>query len=295
MNAAEFRVNDRCVGCEKCAMVCPGQVLEPGADKKPRLSDFKEFGWDGCWKCQHCLAVCPVGAVSIFGKKPENSLAPADTELNAKTLDSLIANRRSCRRYLDENADPAIIEGMLAQLANAPNGGNKQQVEFTLTDDKAQTEYFRNAVLSETERLANLGVYPAGFDEKSYNDMKRWRSRVRPDMIFCGAPHLLIPHSPTKSGGPIQDTIIAGTYFELLCASRGLGSVIMTFPLDALFNMPKIKNMLEIPESHYIGMIIGFGVPEIKYRRGTQRETEPNRIHRLTFSITANDNERAGG
>lgn len=43
--------------------------------------------WDGsvsmeiqgeeCWRCQHCLAVCPQGAISIFGKKPEDSLPPA--------------------------------------------------------------------------------------------------------------------------------------------------------------------------------------------------------------------------
>ena len=41
--------------------------------------------------------------------------------------------------------------------------------------------------------------------------------------------------------------------------------------------------MLEIPEDHYIGMIIGFGYPEIEYARGTQRQIPPERIHRLTF------------
>ena len=34
---------------------------------------------------------------------------------------------------------------MLAQLANAPNGGNKQLVEFTLLDDMERTERFRAA------------------------------------------------------------------------------------------------------------------------------------------------------
>ena len=36
----------------------------------------------------------------------------------------------------EENA--SVIDGMLQTLGNAPNGGNKQQVEFTLIDDRAQ-------------------------------------------------------------------------------------------------------------------------------------------------------------
>lgn len=54
----------------------------------------------------------------------------------------------------------------------------------------------------------------------------------------------------------------------------------MTFPLAALENMPEIKSLLEIPENHYAGVIIGFGYPEIPYARGTQRTLDPGRIHR---------------
>ena len=57
----------------------------------------------------------------------------------------------------------------------------------------------------------------------------------------------------------------------------------LTFPLNALKQMPEIKSMLGIPEDHYIGMIIGFGYPEIEYARGTQRQIPPERVHRLTF------------
>lgn len=283
MNLAEFYVSDRCIGCGNCTMVCPGQLLKLGDDGKPQISDFSEFGWNGCWQCQHCMAVCPTGSISVFGKKAENSLSPCDTALTAQVLDSLISNRHSCRRYRNENVEPQIIDEMLRLLANAPNGGNKQQAEFTLIDDKDQMEYFRSVVQAETDRLAAQGIYPTGFDASSYNDMKRWQSHVRPDMLFCGAPHLLIPHVPIESGEPVQDTIIAGTYFELLCASRGLGCVMMTFPLASLSNMPQVKTLLGIPENHYIGLLIGFGWPEIQYHRGCQREIKQNRIHRLTF------------
>lgn len=128
-----------------------------------------------------------------------------------------------------------------------------------------------------------FGRRPEGFDRASYEDMKRWRKTVRPDMLFCGAPHLLIPHAPLGKGEPVQDVLVAGTYFELLCASRGLGAVMLTFPLGALKRMPRIRAMLEIPKDHYTGMFMGFGYPEISYKRGVQKTVDPGRIHRPAF------------
>lgn len=281
MKEIHFMVDqDKCIGCGTCVKVCPGGILSLNEGKKVQMEEFQEFGWNGCWKCEHCLAVCPTGAVSIFGHKPQDSIPPADLHTAAPVMDALIANRHSCRRYQDRNVDAAIISDMLSRLANAPNGGNKQQVEFTLLDDKEQMERFRRLARQEMERLAKQGIYPKGFDKASYEDMKRWEATVRPDMLFCGAPHLLIPHAPLGRGEPVQDVLIAGTYFELLCASRGLGTVMMTFPLGALEQMPKIKAMLEIPKEHYIGMLIGFGYPQIRYARGVQKTIDENRIHR---------------
>ena len=262
---------DKCTGCGLCVKVCPGGILLLDGDKKVQIADFTAYGWNGCWQCEHCLAVCPAGAVSIFGHVPGDSAPPVPSDAAAPVLDALIANRRSCRRYQDRNVPPDIIRDMLSRLANAPNGGNKQQVEFTLIDDKEQMAYFRRLAYQEMERLVGQDIYPVGFDRASYADMKRWETTVRPDMLFCGAPHLLIPHAPLGSGEPVPDTLIAGTYFELLCASRGLGAVMMTFPLGALDNMPHIRVLLGISENHYIGMLIGFGYPEIRYARGTQR------------------------
>lgn len=281
MNIAEFTVNQKeCIGCGNCVSICPGGILYVDDLGKANMKPITEFGWNGCWKCEHCLAVCPTAAISILGHQPEDSLLPENAEVNQKVLDSLIANRHSCRRYLDKNVDKTMIEDMLSRLANAPNGGNKQQVEFTLIDDKEQMQRFRETAYEEMERLAKEEIYPAGFDKASYMQMKGWERTVRPDMLFCGAPHILIPHVPLGSGTPKQDAVIAGTYFELLCASRGLGAVIMTFPLDMLRLMPDIAALLKIPKEHYIPMIIGFGYPQISYRRGVQKTIEQSRIHR---------------
>ena len=92
-------------------------------------------------------------------------------------MDALIANRHSCRRYQDRSVDPGMIWDMISRLANAPNGGNKQQVEFTLIDDRAKMERFRRIAFQEMEILAGKGIYPEGFDRDYYEDMKRWRAQ----------------------------------------------------------------------------------------------------------------------
>ena len=288
-NIANFHVDSgKCIGCGMCVKVCAGGILHLNAERKCEMDEIDSFGWNGCWKCEHCLAVCPKGAISIFGKQPEDSLPPAKPETAAPVMDSLIMNRHTCRRFLKKDVDPEIINGMLQMLGNAPNGGNKQQVEFTLIDDREQMDVLRRMAYAEMERLADDGIYPDGFDRPSYEDMKRWEKTVRPEMLFCDAPYLLIPHAPPGKGEPVEDVNIAAAYFELLCASRGLGCVMMTFPRDALKNMPHISARLHIPKDHYIGAMLGFGWPEIHYARGTQRQIDPKRICRLRFTEEEN-------
>lgn len=282
-NLAKFYVDETlCTGCGKCVNTCAGGILSLDERKKPQIAPVEEFGWDGCWKCQHCLAVCPHGAISVLEKKPENSLLPPDPKEAAPVLDALMANRRSCRRYQDRNVEPELINSMLEILQNAPTGGNKQLVEYTLIDDKEQTKIFRERTYAKMEEQAASGIYARTFDAKSYGQLKEWEKTVRPDMLLCSAPHLLIPHAPAGRGCWVQDVNIACTWFELLCASRGLGAVLMIYPLSVLENMPDIKAMLQIPKDHYVGMMVGFGYPEITFARGVQK-AEEGRVTRLRF------------
>lgn len=282
-NFADFYVdNKKCISCGNCIKVCPGQLLNFNEEKKIKMKEINCFGWDGCWKCQHCLAVCPVGAISVLNKKPQNSIPVPDYSKSGDIMDSIMVNRRAHRRYLNKNVDKKIIENMLNILQAAPNGGNKSLVEYVLIDDRDQLKYFHDLIYKKMIKLARKGIYAEGYDEKSFNQLKVWEKIVRPDMLFCGAPHVLIPHAPIGIGCYVQDVNIACAYFELLCASRGLGAIPMTYPLDVLNLMPEEKAMLQIPQNHYVSMFIGFSYPEIKYSRGVQKE-DNSKIKILKF------------
>ena len=96
------------------------------------------------------------------------------------------------------------------------------------------------------------------------------------DLLFCGAPHLFITHEKCNGKWAEDSKVncnLATAYFELLANAFGLGTVIMSYPAEVLQELaPKAKEMLNIPQDHYMKLIVGFGYPEIPYARGVQKD-----------------------
>ncbi len=59
--------------------------------------------------------------------------------------------------------------------------------------------------------------------------------------------------------------------------------LMLAFPMAALKNAPEVWRLLGIPDDHYVGVIIGFGYPLIRYMRGAQRHVDPSRVTRPKF------------
>ena len=266
----------KCVKCGKCINTCSGMVIEFGQDGYPYMKEFERFGWRGCWRCQHCLAVCPQGAISIFGKKPEDSL-PMPPKAMGEYMEQLVTGRRSCRRFLDKNVAPDIVTRILSAMAAAPTGGNAQGVEYTVIDDKDRVHEIWQEAYSVMDAKAKKHIYTHSFSDFYYSKMKQSEKTVRKDdLLFCGAPHLFIAHEKCVGKWAEDSKVncnIATAYFELLCNAHGLGATIMSYSAEVLNELaPKAREMLNIPKEHYTGLIVGFGYPEIEYARGVQKD-----------------------
>jgi nitroreductase len=260
-------------------------VIAFGKDGYPEMKSFERYGWRGCWRCEHCLAACPTGAISIFGKKAEDSLPPPPPEIG-NYMERLVTNRRSCRRYLDQNVDPQIISRILSAMACAPTGGNSCNVEYTVIDDKERVKVIHDLAYANMEEAAKHHVYTSSFSDFYYTKMKQSEKTVRKDdLLFCGAPHLFIAHEKC-SGKWAEDSKVncnlATAYFELLANAFGLGTVIMSYPSDVLRELaPEAEKLLGVPFDHYHKLMVGFGYPEIPYVRGVQKDRR-NKTHRYT-------------
>lgn len=263
-----------CIQCGECAADCPLSLIDL-EDGWPRIPEFKEAH---CIRCQHCLAVCPTAALSILGLDPELSQAvmvhPPDM------VENLITSRRSVRRYRSEAVPKDVIQRLMEVVAHAPTGKNQRQVRFTLVDDPEVMERIRIQTMD--------GIRTAVLEDSLPDGMEFFAKMVEPfdrgrDIIFRGAPHMLIASAPTGSPSPEADPFIALSYFELMAASLGLGTVWCGFARWALQSVvPEMVRKLGIPADHRSMYAVMFGYPAVRYARTVQREVQD--LHRVTLS-----------
>lgn len=275
---------EKCTQCGLCQRTCWNGALKLGKDGWPEMAITELTDeWNMCWECQRCLAVCPQGALSICGKRPEDSLG-RELLPTPVQMDALLTNRRSCRIFRQENVDKELIRHILHICGNSPTGSCNQIYEFTVIDDidvmKEFTTILRDEMLAETAK----GNNPPRFDD---GDMEMIRGKYEEGEEFCfrGAPHLLAVHAPIGKGEWVFDTAIALAYAELAMTCNGLGFIYVSTPWAALQTCPRTRAFLQIPDNHYITCLAGFGKPEYQFRRGVQR-SDALKINRITSETT---------
>lgn len=251
-----------CVSCGACARACLPHVIRM-AEHYP-LTAHEEL----CMRCQHCLAVCPTGAVSVLGRKPTQSLPLKDNLPAPEALDALVKGRRSVRQYKNKNVEPALLRQVLDAAAHAPTGGNARKLRVTIIDDRKDMDAFRQEVYARLEELAESGRMP-GMPRRPFFMAagQRWR-RERMDPIFRHAPHCLLVSNAKDAVCVEQDPLIYLSYFELLAQTRGLGTLWCGLLYWCLqLALPEFLPRLGISEDCRLGYAMLFGYPAVSYLR----------------------------
>jgi len=266
---------ETCIGCGQCATDCPAMIISMETGIPAVARDLESF----CIHCMHCVAICSEGSVSILGYTPDEGM-PLSKELMPKPeqMEMLIKGRRSMRNYRDENIDSSVIEKLLEVAGHAPSGHNDRELLFTLVDDKGVVYDLREEAIAGLEQLIKEEKLPEGME--MFGDIIEAWQKTGTDILFRGAPHLLIVSALEESASPLQDCMIALTTFELYAGSRGIGTLwngLMTLTITEL--VPSLQKRLGIPDDHRIGYVMGFGYPAIQYERTINRgKPQINRV-----------------
>lgn len=262
----DFKVdNSKCTQCKVCVSDCPVFIIN-GKTEYPEIKEGKE---QNCLKCQHCLAICPEGAISILGNNPENSI-----DINSKTpqaieLENLMKTRRSIRRFKKDEIDKALIQQIANTALYAPTAQNENSVLFTIVDNRFDMEKLRKLAYEHLKKAGDENRIPKA---KLFmaNFQNAWEER-QIDVIFRNAPHLAIASAPKEGTLPVIDSTIALTYFDLLANSNGIGTLWDGFAKYLFEDIaPELKPLIGIPENHEVTMVLLFGKAIPKYARGIQ-------------------------
>ena len=255
---------EKCIHCGLCVKDCIAYALEMDENNTPK---FAKNGENRCIECQHCLAVCPVGAISIMNRNPENS-EPVWVQ-NPDSVLNLIKSRRSIRQYRAENLPKEVIEKLTNMLKYPPTGCNFHKLHFSIIDDIEVMDKFREMTNSKIKKILSSNTFNTiGKKFANYKDAFMRGD----DIIFRNAPHMIVVSAPINAPCGSEDAIINLSYFELYAKSMNVGTLWCGFAEICLKVFPDLCEFLEIPDGYKPMYVMLFGPTDIKYTRCTQPE-----------------------
>ena len=92
------------------------------------------------------------------------------------------------------------------------------------------------------------------------------------DVIYRGAPHMIVAATPKNAPCAEADPWIALSYFDLLVQSYGLGSCWCGFAVHAFKWNRTLRKRLNLPKGYKIAAVLLFGKPDVNYHRATKPE-----------------------
>jgi len=258
---------DKCIKCGACVRDCLTYSLEQDDDKFARYADGGE---ERCLSCQHCFAICPVGAITFDGKKPED--AEDVNFANPNDVLGLIKSRRSIRQFSSEEILVENFEKLKKMLPYIPTGCNFNGLHFSIIESKSAMDVIRNYVNQKVLKLISNK-----FTAKYAGKFVRYKSAFEQgeDIIFRNAPHMIVVSSHIHAPCANVDPIIALSYIELYSQSLGLGTCWCGFAQACFKLLPKLSKMVQIPDGYKPVYVMLLGNPSVKYKRTTLPEAYP--------------------
>lgn len=249
----------KCTHCGLCISDCVSGCISFDGENFPKTDDEKR-----CISCQHCLAICPTGALSFGDKHPNNS-----QNVEYSDILGLIKSRKSVRQYKEEEIPQELLDKLKQMLPYVPTGCNNHSLHFSIVETKSAMDEIRKKV---NDLLIKTMSYKAL--SPIMNKFSRYKDAFLKgeDVIFRGAPHMIVVSSPISAPCANIDPIIALSYFELYAQHLGIGTCWCGFAQACLMFFPQVCEMLEIPSGYKPVYTMLFGMPKVKYQRTTQPE-----------------------
>jgi nitroreductase/ferredoxin len=255
--------SEKCAHDGICVAECPSRILFiKNSISLPEAVEDAEFK---CIKCGHCVSVCPHGAITVSEIKPVDCIPIIkEKQPSFDHVEQLIKSRRSIRTYKNKNLEDEVISKIIDVARYAPTGGNSQKVQWLVVNSGDGVNKIASAVIDFMRILMKAG-HPLIEKYNLQIIIDRWDSGI--DVIFRGAPALIIAHSPKEYALSTIDCTIALSYFDIAASALGLGTCWAGFFMIAANQSPAISKILNLPEGNVCTGGLMLGYPKFAYHR----------------------------
>lgn len=230
---------ETCIGCKKCAADCLGNYIS--------FEENKAVIETECLQCGHCLAVCPVNAISI----PEYDMAdieeydPAAFQLDPERLLRSIKYRRSIRNYKQQPVEKEKIENLVQAGRYTATAKNNQGTRYVFVQN--ELAQLKELVWNNIEEIANRPRKEITKEMLPFIAFYRQhKSNPEHDYLFRNAPVVVY----ITSDWPL-DAGLAAQNMELMAVAQDLGVLSMAISPVSQIRIRNSKNglALRIPVS----------------------------------------------
>ncbi|WP_320046530.1 nitroreductase family protein [uncultured Ilyobacter sp.] len=261
---------EKCIGCGLCVKDCFPKDIDL-IDKKAKINNVT------CFKCGHCIAVCPKDAVTTdeYNMSEVVEYDKDKFQIDSDNLMNFIKFRRSIRQFKDKEVEEEKLSKIIEAGRFTETAGNMQDVSYIVIREGLQE--LRKLTL---ETLNTIGkeilsnITPENIMYVKY--AKLWvkmykKYKENPDgedELFFNAPAVIVVAANFQVNG-----VLASSNMELMTNALDLGALFSGFFVRAAAGNKEIREFLGIKEGKEIATCMIIGYPNIKYKRTVPRKT----------------------
>ncbi|MGL5634249.1 MAG: nitroreductase family protein [Sarcina sp.] len=262
---------DKCIGCTLCKQDCIVSDIEM-VDGKSHIKN------ETCIKCGHCIAICPVKAISSDDEKEYsmNDVIEYNKEnfdIDAENLMNFMKFRRSVRLFKKDKVEDEKLNKILEAGRFTQTGSNMQDVSYVVIQDKIQE--LRKLVLETLNSVADNMISDKNTPEGFLVYANMWKGMYEEylknpdgeDKLFFKAPLLI-----AVKANRVVNGALAASKMELMVDALGLGTYFSGFLERAVAFNPALKEFLQIGEGEELVACMVIGYPRVKYKRTVPRK-----------------------
>jgi nitroreductase/Pyruvate/2-oxoacid:ferredoxin oxidoreductase delta subunit len=261
--------SNKCIGCGLCVRDCFPKDIEI-VDGKAKINNVS------CFKCGHCIAVCPKAAIKTdeFSMEMVKDYNKEEFSIDADNLLNFIKFRRTIRQFKEKQVEKDKISKIIEAGRFTQTGSNMQDVSYIVVEERLEelkALTLKTLKLMGENILSNLTPETIGF--KRYAELwiemndKYIENPKEYDKLFFHAPTIIIVTANSAVNGAL-----ASSNMELMANALGLGTFFSGFFVRAAQGNKEILDIIGLKEGKQIVTCMVLGYSNVKYLRTVPRK-----------------------